>query len=138
MIISHLIPAISEGDRVSLVYGDLKDTLSVGNAVASSKPDYILPYLAAQSYPKTSFDAPLDTLSTNIQGTLRLLEAAKQHAPMARYIYAHLQKYLAELQKTNFQLMKTVLFIRRLLTLYPKLVQILSVDIMLKHLICVL
>ena len=81
--ISHLIPAISEGDRISLVYGDLKDTLSVSNAVASSKPDYIF-HLAAQSYPKTSFDAPLDTLDTNIQGTLRLLEAAKQHAPTAK------------------------------------------------------
>ena len=80
--ISHLVPRISDGERISLVYGDLKDTLSIANAVASSKPDFIF-HLAAQSYPKTSFDAPLDTLDTNIQGTLRLLEAAKKHSPEA-------------------------------------------------------
>ena len=45
-------------------------------------PDYVF-HLAAQSYPKTSFDAPLDTLDTNIQGTARVLEALKKYAPQA-------------------------------------------------------
>jgi len=40
------------------------------------KPDYIF-HLAAQSYPKTSFDAPIDTLNTNILGTCKLLEAVR-------------------------------------------------------------
>ena len=38
------------------------------------KPDYIF-HLAAQSYPQTSFTAPIDTLNTNILGTCRLLES---------------------------------------------------------------
>jgi len=44
--------------------------------VQRSQPDYVF-HLAAQSYPKTSFDAPLDTLDTNVQGTTRVLEALK-------------------------------------------------------------
>ena len=39
-------------------------------------PDYIF-HLAAQSYPKTSFDSPADTLNTNIIGTSNLLESVR-------------------------------------------------------------
>ncbi len=42
--------------------------------VQNVKPDYVF-HLAAQSYPQTSFTAPIDTLNTNINGTARLLEA---------------------------------------------------------------
>tara|TARA_R100001463_G_scaffold3129_5_gene12861 strand:- start:1418 stop:2227 length:810 start_codon:yes stop_codon:yes gene_type:complete len=41
------------------------------------RPDYIS-HLAAQSYPKTSFDIPIETLQTNIIGTANLLEAIRQ------------------------------------------------------------
>jgi GDPmannose 4,6-dehydratase len=43
----------------------------------SIRPDYIS-HLAAQSYPKTSFDIPVETLQTNIIGTANLLEAIRQ------------------------------------------------------------
>ena len=55
--ISHLIPRISSEDRISLLYGDLRDTLAVANVIEQCRPDYIF-HLAAQSYPKTSFDSP--------------------------------------------------------------------------------
>jgi GDP-mannose 4,6-dehydratase len=80
--IKHLINQINLKSRVSLVYGDLRDTLSIENVVQKSRPDYVF-HLAAQSYPKTSFDAPLDTLDTNIQGTVRLLDAIRKHSPNA-------------------------------------------------------
>src|SRR6267378_702953 len=73
---------INAGDRVSLLYGDLRDTMSIQNVVAKAKPDYVF-HLAAQSFPRTSFDAPLDTMDTNVQGTVRVLDALKQHAPKA-------------------------------------------------------
>src|SRR5215475_15258406 len=73
---------INSGDRVSLLYGDLRDTMSVQNVVASARPDYVF-HLAAQSFPRTSFDSPLDTMDTNIQGTVRVLDALRQHAPKA-------------------------------------------------------
>ena len=80
--IGHLLERANRGDRLKLVYGDLRDTLSIDKVVADSKPDYVF-HLAAQSFPRTSFDAPLDTLDTNIQGTTRVLEAVRQHCPNA-------------------------------------------------------
>lgn len=74
--IEHLIPKINEGERIFLLYGDLNDSLSLKRVVENSKPDYVF-HLAAQSYPKTSFDSPLDTLNTNILGTSRLLETLR-------------------------------------------------------------
>ena len=76
--ILHLLPRINANDRVSLVYGDLRDYLSIHEAVRKSRPDYVF-HLAAQSYPKTSFDSPLDTLETNIQGTANVLEALRKN-----------------------------------------------------------
>jgi GDP-mannose 4,6-dehydratase len=73
---------INSGDRVSLLYGDLRDTMSIQKVVSDAKPDYVF-HLAAQSFPRTSFDSPLDTMDTNVQGTVRVLDALKQHAPKA-------------------------------------------------------
>ena len=75
--IEHLSTRINNKDRVHLVYGDLNDLASLIEAMNVSKPDYIF-HLAAQSYPKTSFDAPLDTLNTNIIGTAKVLEAVRK------------------------------------------------------------
>ncbi|MDP1963544.1 MAG: GDP-mannose 4,6-dehydratase [Reyranella sp.] len=80
--LSPVVSRINAGDRISLVYGDIRDTLSVKNAVAKALPDYVF-HLAAQSFPRTSFDSPLDTMDTNVQGTLRVLEALKEYTPKA-------------------------------------------------------
>lgn len=74
--IEHHVDRINRGDRMRLVYGDLRDYLSIERAVASSSPDFVF-HLAAQSYPQTSFTAPLDTLETNVQGTAHVLEAIR-------------------------------------------------------------
>jgi GDPmannose 4,6-dehydratase len=76
--IAHLLPRINRRERISLAYGDLRDSDSIHEAVRTALPDYVF-HLAAQSYPKTSFTAPLDTYETNIQGTSRVLEALKQY-----------------------------------------------------------
>ncbi len=80
--IKHLIPQIEKKDRIDLIYGDLNDYISLQHVLETSKPDYIF-HLAAQSYPKTSFDSPIDTFNTNILGTAKLLEAAKKLVPEA-------------------------------------------------------
>jgi GDP-mannose 4,6-dehydratase len=76
--IAHLLPRINEKNRVRLVYGDLRDYLSIHEAVKQAAPDFVF-HLAAQSYPKTSFDSPLDTLETNVQGTANVLEALRKN-----------------------------------------------------------
>jgi len=77
--IESLINNINNEDRVFLHYGDLRDPQSINKVVSEVLPDYTF-HLAAQSYPKTSFDAPLDTYETNISGTSTLLEALKIYA----------------------------------------------------------
>ena len=81
--IAGIIDRVNNKDRVTLAYADLRDTLSIEAAISKSAPDYVF-HLAAQSYPKTSFDAPLDTLDTNIQGTVRILDAIKKYAHNAK------------------------------------------------------
>lgn len=75
--IQQLLPRINSKDRVHILYGDLNDYLSLHSVVENSKPDFVF-HLAAQSFPRTSFDAPIDTLNTNILGTARLLEALRK------------------------------------------------------------
>ncbi len=72
--ISHLMDRINNKDRVFVHYGDLNDQGSLMLVLEKVRPDYIF-HLAAQSYPLTSFTAPIDTLNTNILGTCRLLES---------------------------------------------------------------
>lgn len=74
--ISHLLDRVNKKDRVFLHYADLNDESSLIKMLKNVEPDYIF-HLAAQSYPKTSFDAPIDTMNTNILGTSRLLEAVR-------------------------------------------------------------
>ena len=77
--IENLVKNINIRDRVFLHYGDLRDPQSINKVVSDIVPDYTF-HLEAQSYPKTSFDAPLDTYETNISGTSTLLEALKTYS----------------------------------------------------------
>ena len=75
--VGHLLDRANRKDRVHFINGDLCDYISLVNAVEESRPDYVF-HLAAQSYPSTSFTAPIQTLDTNILGTERLLEALRR------------------------------------------------------------
>ncbi|WP_413204335.1 GDP-mannose 4,6-dehydratase [Rhodospirillum sp. A1_3_36] len=74
--IGHLLDRMNRGDRVFQHFADLRDFQSMLHAVTAVRPDYVF-HLAAQSYPKTSFTSPDDTLDTNINGTSRLLESLR-------------------------------------------------------------
>ena len=74
--VEHLLERVNHKDRVFFEYADLNDQVSLITVLQSVKPDYIF-HLAAQSYPLTSFTAPVDTLNTNILGTCRLLESVR-------------------------------------------------------------
>ncbi len=74
--VSHLLDSANRKDRLYFEYADLNDQVSLIGLVNKVKPNYVF-HLAAQSYPLTSFTAPIDTLNTNVLGTCRLMEAIR-------------------------------------------------------------
>lgn len=75
--IYHLNQRINNRDRIYVNYSDLNDYSSLYRLFSENKPDFIF-HLGAQSYPKTSFDIPIETLQTNIIGTANILEIIRQ------------------------------------------------------------
>jgi CDP-glucose 4,6-dehydratase len=65
------------GDRMTSILGDIRDYSLVLKAINSCKPDIII-HMAAQSLVQYSYQAPVETYSTNVMGTVHLLEAARQ------------------------------------------------------------
>jgi len=80
----HLTTRINNSDRISVEYADLSDYASMSRLIGAEKPNYIF-HLAAQSFPKTSFDSPLETLETNFMGTANLLEVVRQLKEICNY-----------------------------------------------------
>jgi len=70
-------------DRIELIDCDIRDLSSVQNLLDHSVPDYIV-HLAAQSFVAASWQAPAETLSTNIIGQVNLLEALRARRAHAR------------------------------------------------------
>jgi len=80
----HLTDRINKKNRISIFYADLNDYASIGRMLDKVRPDFIS-HLAAQSYPKTSFDIPIETLQTNIIGTANLLENIRHKREVEDY-----------------------------------------------------
>lgn len=77
--IDHLAvgPSHTTG-RLHLHYGDMADGSSMRRVVESTMPDEVY-NLAAQSHVRVSFDQPEYTADIVATGTLRLLEAVREH-----------------------------------------------------------
>lgn len=84
--VEHLLDRANRRERIHFIYGDLCDIISLQNAVEKAKPDFVF-HLAAQSYPTSSFAAPIQTLDTNILGTERLLEVLRRCSGISPIIH---------------------------------------------------
>jgi len=62
--------------KINMVNTDLVDAFSVQKLIGAVRPDRIF-HLAAQSFVPTSWNAPAETLQTNILGQLNLFEAIR-------------------------------------------------------------
>ena len=60
-----------------ILYGDLRDSKSVRDAILKSKPDELYNF-GAQSFVPPSFQFPEDTFDVNTLGVLRILEVLKE------------------------------------------------------------
>jgi GDP-4-dehydro-6-deoxy-D-mannose reductase len=61
-------------DKIRWLDMHLEDAQSVNRAVKIANPDWVF-HLAAQSFVPASFEAPLQTMATNADGTFHLLES---------------------------------------------------------------
>jgi CDP-glucose 4,6-dehydratase len=59
------------------IIGDIRDGQKLIDAIKNAKPD-ILFHMAAQPLVRYSYDNPVETYSTNVMGTVNLLEAVRQ------------------------------------------------------------
>jgi CDP-glucose 4,6-dehydratase len=71
-------------DGLTHIHGDIRDLTALKAAIATASPDIVM-HLAAQSLVRTSYHDPVGTFSTNVLGTVHLLEAVRNyndtHAP---------------------------------------------------------
>ena len=63
-------------DKIELIETDLRDFNSVHRTLSKVRPDYIF-HLAAQSFVPTSWNAPAETLDTNVIGQTHIFEAVR-------------------------------------------------------------
>ena len=67
-------------------YVDIRDREALSRAVHEAEPEIVF-HLAAQSLVRRSYDQPIETFSTNVMGTIHLLEALRS-VPSVRSIVA--------------------------------------------------
>lgn len=64
------------------IEGDIRDSDALNRAIEISQPEVVF-HLAAQPIVRLSYDCPSDTFSTNVQGSVNLLDAVRR-CPSAR------------------------------------------------------
>ena len=66
-------------DGMESVIGDVRDLEKLSKAMSDFAPDVVI-HMAAQALVRISYKNPVDTYSTNVMGTVNLLEAVKNTA----------------------------------------------------------
>ena len=72
------------GDAVESITGDIRDLGALAQALRAFEPEVLL-HLAAQSVVLHSYDDPIDTYSTNVMGTVHVLEAVRRPSGRAAW-----------------------------------------------------
>jgi len=78
----HLFGLLGLAEMVDSNYGDIVDSQALRHVMAESRPEVVF-HLAAQAQVVPSYVQPLDTFSTNVMGTVAVLEALR-HCVSAR------------------------------------------------------
>ncbi|PID96375.1 MAG: CDP-glucose 4,6-dehydratase [Actinomycetales bacterium] len=64
-------------ELVDSTTGDIRDLAALRSAVERAQPEVVI-HMAAQTLVRPSFDDPVETFSTNVMGTVHLLEAVRE------------------------------------------------------------
>ena len=63
-------------DRVKHIQADIRDLDAMGKLIRDEQPDFVF-HLAAQAIVSTSYTDPVETMTTNVVGTMNILEALR-------------------------------------------------------------
>jgi CDP-glucose 4,6-dehydratase len=65
------------GDSVRSICADIRDFQRLKNEIAECRPDVVI-HMAAQSVVRRGYEDPVETYSSNVMGTVHVLEAVRQ------------------------------------------------------------
>lgn len=83
--------------KITHVIGDIRDALLLSKTVKEFQPEFIF-HLAAQALVRPSYDNPADTFSTNVQGSVNLLDAVRQCDSVRSLVYVTSDKCYENLE----------------------------------------
>lgn len=86
-------------DRITLIYGDMTDAVSLIAAMQISQADEVY-NLAAQSFVTASWNTPIGTADINAIGVTNMLEAIRLIKPAARFYQASTSEMFGMVQET--------------------------------------
>src|SRR5262249_20936356 len=73
----NLFEQASVSSGIRSIIADIRDFSSLKVAIAECRPEIVI-HMAAQSVVKRGYDDPIETYSSNVMGTVNLLEAIRQ------------------------------------------------------------
>lgn len=74
---TNLFTVAKVGEQMESEIGDIRDLESLTKSMRAFNPDIVI-HLAAQPLVRYSYQAPVETYSTNVMGTVNVLEAARK------------------------------------------------------------
>ena len=85
-VVGYALPPVERGNWVAAgvdalvdhVDGDIRDGDALDRVMARARPTFVF-HLAAQSLVLDGYERPVETFDVNVQGTVRVLEAARRH-----------------------------------------------------------
>ena len=75
------------GGKNRIVHLDIRDEAEVGRVLEESRPEVIY-HFGGQPYVRPSWEDPIGTFRTNVDGTLHILEWLRHHSPKTKFAFA--------------------------------------------------
>ena len=71
-----MFDVLALADRITHIEEDIRDLDVMRDVIVAERPDFVF-HLAAQAIVSTSYSDPVETMSTNVMGTMNVLEALR-------------------------------------------------------------
>ncbi len=72
--------------KIDHVVGDIRDASALNNAIQEFQPEFVF-HLAAQALVKRSYEDPVETFSTNVVGSVNLLDSVRKCDSVRSLVY---------------------------------------------------